>query len=191
MYVVLILLFLFLVCDEIRAKRSLRKAMGIKQPVGKVGKIGKAIRKAVKAAVREFREAREDSWEFHKAIQDARWEAREARIEKAGERMDAVLAGIEKHGKRLAQKTAGRMKTLQLEIEARKARQELEEAESVREVKAKPVTADNEAHENMELVLDLESDARTAAMAADVPTIEFPEEDDKYFSSRKYESADD
>ena len=83
MYVVLILLFLFLVCDEMRAKRSLRKAMGIKQPVGKVGKIGKAIRKAVKAAVREFREAREDSWEFHKAIQDARWEAREARIEKA------------------------------------------------------------------------------------------------------------
>ena len=58
-------------------------------------------------------------------------------------------------------------------------------------MKAKPVTADNEAHENMELVLDLERDARTAAMAADVPTIEFPEEDDKYFSSRKYESADD
>ncbi|QUC66174.1 hypothetical protein [Aristaeella hokkaidonensis] len=191
MYVVLILLFLFLVCDEIRAKRSLRKAMGIKQPVGKVRKIGKAIRKAVKAAVREFREAREDSWEFHKAIQDARWEAREARIEKAGERMDAVLAGIEKRGKRLAQKTAGRMKTLQLEIEARKARQELEETESVREVKAEPVTADNEAQENLELVLDLERDARTAAMAADVPTIEFPEEDEKYFSSRKYESADD
>ncbi|MBR5959446.1 MAG: hypothetical protein IKZ98_00490 [Clostridia bacterium] len=191
MYVVLILLFLFLVCDEMRAKRSLRKAMGIKQPVGKVRKIGKAIRKAVKAAVREFREAREDSWEFHKAIQDARWEAREARIEKAGERMDAVLAGIEKRGKRLAQKTAGRMKTLQLEIEARKARQELEETESVREVKAEPVTADNEAQENLELVLDLERDARTATMAANVPTIEFPEDDEKYFSSRKYESADD
>ena len=44
MYVVLILLFLFLVCDEMRAKRSLRKAMGIKQPVGKVRKIGKVIR---------------------------------------------------------------------------------------------------------------------------------------------------
>ena len=44
---------------------------------------------------------------------------------------------------------------------------------------------------NRDLVLDLERDARTAAMAADVPMIQFPEEDDKYFSSRKYESADD
>ena len=190
MYVVLILLFLFLVCDGLLAKRGLRKAMGIK-PSGIVWKIGKAIRKAAKAAAREFREAREDSWEFHKAIQDARWEAREAQIEKAGERMDAMLAGIEKRGKKLAQKTVERMKTLQLEIEARKARQELEETESVREVKAEPVTADNEAQENLELVLDLERDARTAAMAANVPTIEFPEEDEKYFSSRKYESADD
>ena len=105
--------------------------------------------------------------------------------------MDAVLAGIEKRGKKLAQKTAGRMKTLQVEIEARKARQVLEKTENVREVKAKPVTADNEAQMNRDLVLDLERDARTAAMAADVPTIQFPEEDDKYFSSRKYESADD
>lgn len=190
MYVVLLLLFLVLLCDGMISKRSLNKAMGIK-PSGTFWKIRKAVRKAVKAAVREFREAREDSWEFHKAIQDARWEAREARIEKAGERMDAVLAGIEKRGKRLAQKTAGRMKTLQLEIEARKARQELEKTESVREVKAEPVTADNEAQENLELVLDLERDARTAVMAADVPTIEFPEDDEKYFSSRKYESADD
>ena len=37
------------------------------------------------------------------------------------------------------------------------------------------------------LVEDLERDARTAAMAADVPMIEFPEEEsDKYYASRKY-----
>ena len=190
MYVVPLLLFLFLLCDGLLAKRGLRKAMGIK-PSGIVWKIGKAIRKAVKAAAREFREAREDSWEFHKAIRDARWEAREAQIEKAGERMDAVLAGIEKRGKKLAQKTAERMKTLQAGIEARKASQEQEKAERIREVQAKPVTADDEARMNRELVLDLERDARTAAMAADVPTIQFPEDDDKYFSARKYEQADD
>ena len=190
MYVLLILLLILFVCGwQLVRRRGWEASRSLLRETAR--KTGKAVRKAVKAAVREFREAREDSWEFHKAIQDARWEAREARIEKAGERMDAVLAGIEKRGKKLAQKTAGRMKTLQVEIEARKARQELEEAKSVREVKAKPVNADSEARMNRELVLDLERDARTAAMAADVPTIQFPEEDDKYFSSRKYESADD
>ena len=190
MYVLLILLLILFVCGwQLVRRRGWEASRSLLRETAR--KTGKAVRKAVKAAVREFREAREDSREFHKAIQDARWEAREARIEKAGERMDAVLAGIEKRGKKLAQKTAGRMKTLQVEIEARKARQELEEAEGVREVKAEPVNADSEARMNRELVLDLERDARTAAMAADVPTIQFPEEDDKYFSSRKYESADD
>ena len=168
MYVVLILMFLFLVCDGLLAKRGLRKAMGIK-PSGIVWKIGKAIRKAVKAAVRECRETREYTREFHREMREARWEAQEARLEKAGERMDAVLAGIEKCGKKLAQKTA----------------------ESVREVQAKPEPLDYESLSNRDLVDDLERDARTAAMVANVPTIQFPEEDDKYFSARKYESADD
>ena len=148
MYVVLVLMFLFLVCDGMRAQRSLRKAMGIKQPVGKVRKIGRVIRKAVKAAVKEYRETREYTREFHREMREARWEEREASQE---------------------QKTA----------------------ETVCEVKAEPVTADNEARMNRALVLDLERDARTAAMAANVPTIQFPEDDDKYFSARKYESADD
>ena len=34
--------------------------------------------------------------------------------------------------------------------------------------------------------LNIPSDARTAAMAADVPTIDFPEEDEKYHASRRY-----
>lgn len=148
MYVVLILLFLFLVCDGIRAQRSLRKAMGIKQPVGKVRKIGKAIRKAVKAAARECRETREYTREFHREMREARWEAQEERLEQ-------------------------------------------EKAESVREVQAKQEPLDYESLSNRDLVDDLERDARTAAMAANVPTIEFPEEDDKYFSARKYESVDD
>ena len=190
MYVLLLLLAVLFVCGwQLVRRRGWEESRRLLSETAR--KIGKAVRRAVKAAVRDFREAREDSWEFHKAIQDARWEAREARLEKAGERMDAVLAGIEKRGKKLAQKTAGRMKTLQVEIEARKARQVLEKTENVREVKARPVTADNEAQMNRDLVLDLERDARTAAMAADVPTIQFPEEDEKYFSSRKYESADD
>lgn len=52
--------------------------------------------------------------------------------------------------------------------------------------RALPASGTNEAKVIRDLTKDLERDARTAAMAADVPTIEFPEEDEKYFSSRKY-----
>ena len=38
----------------------------------------------------------------------------------------------------------------------------------------------------VDLVAELESDALTAAMAASVPTIDFPEEDVKYHASEKY-----
>ena len=48
-------------------------------------------------------------------------------------------------------------------------------------------TAGDEARINEELVEELERDARTAAMAASVPTIHFPdEENEKYYSSGKY-----
>ena len=191
MYVVLILMFLFLVCDGLLAKRGLRKAMGIK-PSGIVWKIGKAIRKAVKAAAREFREAREDSWEFHKAIQDARWEAREARLEKAAERFDAVMTGIGSLGKKCARKTEEGVRALKDGIEARKAIREQMKSGTIEEAQTEPVIPVDEALMNRIIVRDLEKDAaRTAAMAANVPTMEFPEEDDKYFSARKYESADD
>ena len=74
------------------------------------------------------------------------------------------------------------------EAEARKA-QEVRRADPV--VPAEPVVMEvpgngNEALENRELVEELERNARTAAMAADVPVIEFPEEDGRYFSAKKY-----
>ena len=43
-----------------------------------------------------------------------------------------------------------------------------------------------EAKENMELLKEMEQKAGTAAMLANVPTIDFPADDPKYDSSRKY-----
>ena len=85
------------------------------------------------------------------------------------------------------------------EIAARKAEREqlkterlnntFERMEAIRvrhqEVQAEPKAEGNEVLLNRELVADLERNARTAAMAADVPTINFPEEE-KYYASKKY-----
>ena len=49
------------------------------------------------------------------------------------------------------------------------------------------IPVSNEAIANKELVEDLERDARTAAMAGDVPTIQFPEEEAGFDVPRKYE----
>ena len=43
-----------------------------------------------------------------------------------------------------------------------------------------------EAKENRELLKEMEQKAGTAAMLANVPTIDFPADDPKYDSSRKY-----
>ena len=43
-----------------------------------------------------------------------------------------------------------------------------------------------EVKENMELLKEMEQKAGTAAMLAKVPTIDFPADDPKYDSSRKY-----
>ena len=83
-----------------------------------------------------------------------------------------------------------RLNALHAEIEARKARQEETRKagceQAAKQVVALPVSGTNEAKIIRELTEDLERDARTAAMAADVPTIDFPEGDGKYDSSRKY-----
>lgn len=101
-----------------------------------------------------------------------------------------------------------RLNALHAEIEARKARRAEARNEVIRNtevqnaevrsaevrvaeldqstVRALPVCNTNEAKEIRELAEGLERDARTAAMAADVPTIDFPDEDGKYFSSGKY-----
>ena len=152
----------------------------------------KAVRKAMQAVKRTIRELREDRREFKEAMQEARWEAREARLEKAAERFDAVMTGIGALGKKCARKTEDGVRALKDGIEARKAIREQLKSGTIEEAQTEPVIPVDEALMNRIIVRDLEKDAaRTAAMAANVPTIEFPEEDDKYFSSRKYESADD
>ena len=123
----------------------------------KARKAERAARKAVRAAKRELRSAEHDR-----------------RIEEIHEKIDARKAEREE-----------RLKAIHAEIEARKARKE-QPAEVVSAVRALPASGLNEAKEIRDLAEDLERDARTAAMAADVPTIDFPEEDEKYFSSRKY-----
>ena len=50
-------------------------------------------------------------------------------------------------------------------------------------------TEPSEARINRKLVADLERDAMIAAREAHMPTIRFPENDDKYSSSRKYEKT--
>ena len=152
---------------------------------GKTRKSGKSIKKTAKLVMKEIREYREDSREFKEAM-------REARLEKAAERFDAVMTGIGALGKKCARKTEDGVRALKDGIEARKAIREQLKSGTIEEAQTEPVIPVDEALMNRIIVCDLEKDAaRTAAMAANVPTIEFPEEDDKYFSSRKYESADD
>ena len=58
--------------------------------------------------------------------------------------------------------------------------------EAVQEIRALPTSGTREAKEIEELVDDMARNTATAAMAANVPTIDFPEEDGKYDASRKY-----
>ena len=59
-------------------------------------------------------------------------------------------------------------------------------AEAANVIRALPTSGTNEAKEIEELVGDLERNSGTGATAADVPTIDFPEEDGKYHTARKY-----
>ena len=59
-------------------------------------------------------------------------------------------------------------------------------AEPVNVVRALPTSGTNEAREIEELVGDLERNSAAGTMAADVPTIDFPEDDGKYNAARKY-----
>ena len=60
-------------------------------------------------------------------------------------------------------------------------------SETVEVPAAEPVRA--EVQQNSEMLQELEQNARTAAMLANVPTIDFPQDDQKYDSSRKYSYA--
>lgn len=129
------------------------------------------VRKAARNARRTARDA----------VRAAR---REIRYAARDQRAAEIHAGIEA---RKAEREE-RLKAIHAEIEARKARkaEERNAGPELNTVRALPVSGTNEAKEIRELAEGLERDARTAAMAADVPTIDFPEEDEKYSSSRKY-----
>ena len=110
------------------------------------------------------------------AVHAAKREFRKAEFDRRAEEIH------EKAEARKAERKA-RMDALLAEVEARKAARK---AHSEQVVHALPTSGTNEAKVIRELAEDLEKDARTAAMAADVPTIDFPEDDEKYDSSRKY-----
>ena len=55
--------------------------------------------------------------------------------------------------------------------------------------KAAPAPSGDEARRNRELVASLERDAIISAMEENMPTIEFPEDSDKYNISRKYDES--
>ena len=129
----------------------------------------------VHQAARNARRAARDA--VRTARQEIRKAAHDQKIAEIHERIDARKAEREE-----------RVRAIHAEIEARKAQSAAaRSAEPERNtVRALPVSGTNEAKEIRELVEGLERDSRTAAMAADVPTIDFPDEDGKYFSSGKY-----
>ena len=115
-------------------------------------------------------------FDMNRVQEDVRKEIRNARKaeqdQRIAERLEAIRAEAEAR---------------RAEREARKAAREEQKAETgSREVYALPECDTREAKEIRDLAEDLERDARTAAMAADVPVIQFPDEDEKYHASRKY-----
>ena len=58
-----------------------------------------------------------------------------------------------------------------------------------RKEEAAPASSGDEARINRELVASLERDALISAMEENMPAIEFPEDNDKYNSSRKYDES--
>ena len=111
----------------------------------------------------------------HEAVRAARKEIRNARRAEHNQRIDERLETIRAEAE--ARKA---------EREARRAEREEKKAETVRTVYALPECNTREAKEIRELAEGLEQDARTGMMSADVPVMEFPEEEEKYHASRKY-----
>ena len=122
------------------------------------------------------------------ARRTAREAVRAAKREIRNAAHDRKMAEIhEQIGERKAEREE-RLKAIHAEIEARKARKAEARTAAPEEnrIPALPASGINEGKVIRELAEDLERDARTAAMAADVPTIDFPEDDDRYFSAGKY-----
>lgn len=122
------------------------------------------VREDVRHTVRDARRtARKAMHAAREELRNARREEREERHERVRERVEEICA----------------------EAEARRAEREVRKAETA-EAQPAPAYTGHEAREIEELAADLERNAATAAMASDVPTIDFPDEDGKYDSARKY-----
>ena len=128
------------------------------------------VREDVRETARKARKTAHDAARAaRREIRNARKAEHDQRIE---ERLEAIRAEAE------ARRT---------ERDARKAEREERKTEAAVTVCALPECDTREAKEIRELAEGLERDARTAAMAADVPVIDFPEEEEeKYHASRKY-----
>ena len=126
----------------------------------------------------------------HEAAKAAKRELHDAR---RAEHINKVHADLEARRAERDRRMAERMEAIHAEAEARRATREARKAEhearntkTAHQVRALPECDTREAKEIRELTEELERDARTAAMAADVPTIQFPVDDEKYYSARKY-----
>ena len=94
-------------------------------------------------------------------------------IVRAARRTARELGGAIRQGVKDGKREAAETHTAETKMRAEK---EIPVAEPVRT--AEPT--------NSELLKEMEQNARTAAMLANVPTIAFPEDDPKYDSARKY-----
>ncbi|MBR5959556.1 MAG: hypothetical protein IKZ98_01045 [Clostridia bacterium] len=149
------------------------------------------VRKAVRKAKHEFRD-------IGRAVREQAQIKTDGHVDAVLEKVEASQARDEERRRKTDEKIAAahakieEIRALQDEREQLKTERlnnTFERMEAIRvrhqEVQVEPKTEGNEVLLNRELVADLERNARTAAMAADVPTINFPEEE-KYYASKKY-----
>lgn len=189
--------------DMHKAARKVRKA--VKSAKHEFRDIGRAVREQARMKTDEHVDAVLEQVEASRARDEERRRRTDEKIVAAQAKIEEVRACQEEREQQKAERlnnTIERMeahRTLQEERRAEREQQKAEQADNAYtrmetvharhpEVDAESRPAGNEALLNRELVAELERNARTAAMAADVPTIDFPEEE-KYNASRKYYSA--
>ena len=187
--------------DMHKAARKVRKA--VKSAKHEFRDIGRAVREQARMKTDEHVDAVLEQVEASRARDEERRRRTDEKIAAAQAKIEEVRARQEEREQRKAERlnnTLERMeahRALQEERRTEREQQKAEQADNAYtrmetvharhpEVDAEARPAGNEALLNRELVADLERNARTAAMAADVPTIHFPEEDGKYNASGKY-----
>ena len=153
-------------------RRSLRRGLLFGALLGYLANKDFDMDRVQKEARDAARKARKTA---HKAARAVREEIRNAR--KAAH--DRQVAG---HMDRIRAEAEAR----KAEREARRAEKDTEKAETTNQFPALPQSGTREAQVIQELADDLERNVWSAAAAANIPTIDFPEEDEKYHASRKH-----